>query len=72
MASSSKPEALFDLPLLDQGAPLLVYGEGEQICIPEALAEFDSVGCGGVSGLPVTHGLMPQHDRYEQIAPIGV
>src|SRR3712207_8486753 len=29
-----------------------------------------SVGCGGVRGLPVTGGLMPQHDRHQQIAPL--
>jgi len=49
---------------------LLVYGEGEQVCLAEALADFGSVGCGGVRGLPVTVGPVLQHDRHQQIAPL--
>ena len=65
-----QPEALLDPLLLDQGAALLMYGEGEQVCIAETLADLGGVGCGGVRGFPVTGGLMPQHDRYQQIAPL--
>ena len=54
-----QPEALLDLSLLNQGAALLMYGEGEQVCITETLADLRSVGCGGIRSLPVTGGLMP-------------
>jgi hypothetical protein len=65
-----QPEALLDPPLLDQRVPLLVHGEREQVLITEALADLGSIGCRSVSGLPVTAGLMPQHDRHQQIAPL--
>src|SRR5215204_2875387 len=34
------------------------------------LADLGSPSCGGVRSLPVTAGLMPQHDRHQQIAPL--
>src|SRR5215211_455261 len=45
-----------------------MYGEGEQIYIVEALRDLGSASCGGVRGLQVTGGLMPQHDWHQQIA----
>ena len=39
-----QPEALLDPLLLDQGAALLMYGEGEQVCIAETLADLGGVG----------------------------
>ena len=47
-----------------------MHGEGEQVCIIEALADLGSFGSSCVRCLPVPVGLVPQHDRYQEIAPL--
>jgi hypothetical protein len=65
-----QPEALLDPPLIDQGAALVMYGEGEQVSIAEALADLGSFGCGGVRGLVVTGRRVLHHNRHQQVAPL--
>jgi hypothetical protein len=65
-----QPETLLDTPLPDQRVALLMYGEGEQVCIAESLGDLGGVGCGAGRSLPITGGHTTQQERYQQIASL--
>ena len=63
-----QPETLHNPPLLDQQDALGLSRQGEQVRIAEALADRDSLGCGGDRRLVVTGSLTLEHQRHQQIA----
>jgi hypothetical protein len=45
-----------------------VHGQGEQVRVPEALADLGGGGRHGVGGLVLAAGLVAQHRRQQQVA----
>jgi hypothetical protein len=63
-------QPLLDLPLQHSHPALLVAGAGDQVCLPEALADLDGADGDGVRDFAITGGELLLHDRQQQVAPL--